>query len=373
MTVVRRSHEGPDRLRQGRSGCAARTVQVVSHHRRTGARVAEDDRRCILAANDDFTGDALRGLAIAMRPLKEAPETFCSEELERDLIFLGLAAMKDPLRPEAKQAAQACREAGIRTVMITGDHKNTAVAVARELGILNGHEAVTGVELDRFSDTTLAERIERIAVYARVSAEHKLRIVRGWKARGAVVAMTGDGVNDAPAIKEADIGIAMGLTGTDVTKEASDMVVTDDNFASIAAAVEEGRGVYENIRKAVHYLLSCNVSEILLMLLASLLALPLPLLPVQILWINLVTDGLPALALAADPNAPDLMRRAPRSSQQRFLNVQRMRVIFAQGFFLALIPLVIFVYRPVWSRSQPGAGPNLDVHRPGARTTLPCF
>jgi P-type Ca2+ transporter type 2C len=194
------------------------------------------------------------------------------------------------------------------------------------------------------TDDELAGQVERVAVYARVTAEHKLRIVRAWKAHGAIVAMTGDGVNDAPAIKAADIGVAMGLTGTDVTKEASDMVVTDDNFASIAAAVEEGRTVYDNIRKAVQFLLSCNVSEVLLMLFAALLALPLPLLPVQILWINLVTDGLPALALAVDPAEPDVMHRNPRPPQERFLTVQRMKRMFWQGLFLALITLSTFAY-----------------------------
>jgi Ca2+-transporting ATPase len=229
--------------------------------------------------------------------------------------------------------------------MITGDHKETAAAIARELGLLDGGtRALSGTELDAMTDGDLAGQAEQIAVYARVTAEHKLRIVRAWKSRGAVVAMTGDGVNDAPAIKAADIGVAMGVTGTDVTKEASDMVVTDDNFASIAAAVEEGRGIYDNIRKAIHFLLSCNMSEVLLMLCAALLALPLPLLPVQILWINLVTDGLPALALAVDPKSPDLMRRRPRPPQEQFLTPRRLRLLFAQGLFIALITLGVFAY-----------------------------
>jgi Ca2+-transporting ATPase len=253
--------------------------------------------------------------------------------------------MKDPLRPEAIDAIARCRHAGIRTVMITGDNKETAVAIARELGLLDGEaRALSGAEIDAMTDHELAGQVEQIAVYARVTAEHKLRIVRAWKSRGAVVAMTGDGVNDAPAIKAADIGVAMGITGTDVTREASDMVVTDDNFASIAAAVEEGRGIYDNIRKAIQYLLSCNVSEVLLMLFAALLALPLPLLPVQILWINLVTDGLPALALAVDPKAPDLMARHPRPSQEPFLTPRRLRLLFGQGLLIALITLMVFAY-----------------------------
>jgi Cation transport ATPase len=257
--------------------------------------------------------------------------------------------MKDTLRPEAIEAVQVCRGAGIRTVMITGDHKDTAIAIARELGLLDHslagrNAALSGAEIDGLSDEDLAERVGHIAVYARVSAEHKLRIVKAWKRKGAIVAMTGDGVNDAPAIKEADIGIAMGLSGTDVTKEASDMVITDDNFASIAAAVEEGRGVYENIRKAVHFLLSCNFSEILVMLIAAVLGFPLPLVPVQILWINLITDSLPALALAVDPNDPDILCRAPRNPKASFLERERIITMAAQGAFLALLTTGAFTY-----------------------------
>ncbi len=253
--------------------------------------------------------------------------------------------MKDPIRPEAKAAVQACQTAGIRTVMITGDHKDTAVAIAKELGIMEpGKQAISGAELNQLSDEELRDRVKAAAVYARVTAEHKLRVVHAWKQQGAVVAMTGDGVNDAPALKAADIGVAMGISGTDVTKEAADMVVTDDNFASIAAAVEEGRAIYDNIRKSVYYLLSCNISEILLMLLATLFGLPLPLLPVQILWINLVTDGLPALALAVDPADEGLMRRPPRPPQEPFLTRARLLRLFVQGTFIAMITLLAFLY-----------------------------
>lgn len=344
MTVVRRVNDeaiayvkgAPDVLLQR---CTHRlTVDGLVIH------LDEESRATILTANEAFAREALRVLALSRRPLQRVPDEFRSEHLEHDLIWLGLAAMKDPLRAEAKEAVRACNQAGIRTVMITGDHKETALAIARELGIANRHGSLSGVEMDHLSDAALTARVEQIAVYSRVSASHKLRVVKAWQARGAIVAMTGDGVNDAPAVKEADIGVAMGLSGTDVTKEASDMIVTDDNFASIAAAVEEGRGIYENIRKAVHYLLSCNVSEITLMLLASLFALPLPLLPIQILWINLVTDGFPALALAVDPITPDLMQRPPRSPQQRFLTARRVRVIIVQGLFLGLIALSIFSY-----------------------------
>src|SRR5262249_35495012 len=215
--------------------------------------------------------------------------------------------------PEVCDAVQRCKRAGICTVMITGDHPDTARAIARELGILMQEDAVVvGSDLDCLSEQELAQRVPSISVYARVTAEHKLRIVRAWKTRGAVVAMTGDGVNDAPALKEASIGVAMGRTGTEVTKEAAAIIITDDNFASIVAAVEEGRGIYDNIAKTLTYLLGGNAGELILMLVAALLGWPLPLLPVQLLWINLVTDGLPALALAADPIEPGVMERLPR-------------------------------------------------------------
>ena len=302
-------------------------------------------RAMILDANQAFAQQALRVLGVARRAVDEGPREYQAETVEEKLIFLGLAAMKDPLRVEAKAAIERCRRAGIRTVMITGDHKETAVAIARDLGILTDEaQALSGAELDGLDDRDLSRLVEQVTVYARVSAAHKLRIVRAWKSRGAVVAMTGDGVNDAPAIKAADIGVAMGLTGTDVAKDASDMVVTDDNFASIAAAVEEGRGVYDNIRKSVHYLLSCNISEVLVMLLTSLIGMPLPLLPVQILWINLVTDGLPALALAVDPADPDSMTRPPRHPQARILDRERVYVMCAQGLFMAVITIAAFAF-----------------------------
>ena len=345
MTIVRRTATGPVAFVKGAPDVLLRDCRAWIDRDGCTNALTDEVRQEILAANQNFASQALRVLGVAMRPLDRAPEAFDAVTLERDLIFLGLMGMKDPIRSEAKVAVEACRTAGIRTVMITGDHKDTAVAIARELGILNEKEqAVSGAELDRLSDAALADQVERIAVYARVSAEHKLRVVRAWKSKGAVVAMTGDGVNDAPAVKAADIGVAMGITGTDVTKEASDMVVTDDNFASIAAAVEEGRAIFDNIRKSVHYLLSCNISEILVMLLATLLALPLPLLPVQILWINLVTDGLPALALAVDPKDPNLMKRPPRRPETRFLDRDRIFLMFGQGLFMTLITMLAFVY-----------------------------
>ena len=355
MTVVRRTAEGPTAFVKGAPDVL---LGRCTHYRTADGRdepLGDPMKQAVLAANHVFASRALRVIGVGQRRLPGEPALYQAKDLEDSLTFLGLAAMKDPLRPEALAAVRACREAGIRVVMITGDHRDTAEAIAQELHLLDcGRRSIAGVELDALTDDELTRRVDGLAVYARVSAEHKLRIVQAWKSRGAIVAMTGDGVNDALAVKEADIGVAMGLTGTDVTKEASDMVVTDDNFASIAAAVEEGRAVYDNIRKAIHYLLSCNVSEVLLMLFAALLALPLPLLPVQILWINLVTDGLPALALAVDPKSPDLMRRQPRPPQEHFLTPSRLRLLFAQGLFIALITLGVFAY------SLYGTGQDLE-------------
>jgi len=344
MTVVRRMTAGPTAFVKGAPDVLL--VRCTRYRTEDGCDEPLTDavKQAILAANHAFATQALRVIGVAQRRLPVEPALYRAEDLERELTFVGLAAMKDPLRPEALAAVRECRGAGIRVVMITGDHRDTAEAIAKELGLLDGGwRSLSGTELDELTDDALAGQVDSCAVYARVSAEHKLRIVRAWKARGAIVAMTGDGVNDAPAVKEADIGVAMGISGTDVTKEASDMVVTDDNFASIAAAVEEGRAVFENIRKAIHYLLSCNVSEVLLMLFAALLALPLPLLPAQILWINLVTDGLPALALAVDPKSPDLMHRSPRPPQEHFLTPWRLRMIFGQGLLMAVTALLVFV------------------------------
>ncbi|HSQ51352.1 MAG TPA: HAD-IC family P-type ATPase, partial [Nitrospiraceae bacterium] len=313
MTIVRQTPDGPVAYVKGAPDVLLRHCTHRLAMDGTTEPITESILAAILDANASFAHQALRVLAMAHRRLDCEPEVYRAQELEEGLVFLGLVAMKDPLRPEAKAAVQACHDAGIRTVMITGDHKETAMAIAGELGAFEGQEqALSGTELDRLSDDELVRNVGNVAVYARVSAEHKLRIVKAWQARGAIVAMTGDGVNDAPAVKAADIGVAMGVTGTDVTKEAADMVVTDDNFASIAAAVEEGRGIFDNIRKTIYFLLSCNVSEVLVMLFAALIGLPLPLLPIQILWMNLVTDGFPALALAVDPKSPDLMKRQPR-------------------------------------------------------------
>ena len=345
MTVIRRTADGNMAYVKG----APDVLLPRCTHRLTLDGLIEplsdQEQQAILDTNASLARETLRVLAVAQRRLDDFRMELRADSVERDLVFLGLFAMKDPLRPEAVEAVRLCREAGIKTIMITGDHKETAVAIARELGLYDGDgTALSGAEINNLTDEQLAQFVERVTVYARVSAEHKLRIVQAWKRRGAIVAMTGDGVNDAPAIKAADIGVAMGLSGTDVTKEAADMVVTDDNFASIAAAVEEGRGVFDNIRKTIHFLLSCNVGEVLVMLFATLLGLPLPLLPIQILWMNLVTDGIPALALAVDPKAPDLMKRPPRRPEARLLDGGRLLAIGGEGLMLGLIALGAFSY-----------------------------
>ncbi|MFN0020863.1 MAG: cation-translocating P-type ATPase [Pirellulaceae bacterium] len=288
---------------------------------------------------------ALRVLALAMRP---DPEKNDDQFTERDFVLTGVCGMIDPPREEAKEAVASARSAGISPVMITGDHPATAGAIARELGILadNGL-VVTGQELQAMSDEQFAERVADIRVYARVSAEDKLRVVHAWKKRGAIVAMTGDGVNDAPAVKAADIGIAMGISGTDVTKEASDMVLTDDNFKSIIGAVEEGRCIFDNIRNVARFLLSCNAGEVLFMMLAALVGWPLPLAAIQILWINLVTDGLPALALAMEPPEKDIMKRPPRPPREPVLTLEQGTIIFINGLLIAATTALGFwlVYR----------------------------
>ena len=278
----------------------------------------EGERRRIRDRCGVMAGRALRVLAVARREEKERPRSFSPEALERDLTFVGLVGMMDPPRPEAGEAVARCAGAGIRPVMITGDHRETAVAVAKALDILRpGDRVIDGAGLDALSQEGLEELVESFSVYARVTPEHKLRIVRAWQKRGHVVAMTGDGVNDAPALKAADIGCAMGKTGTDVAKGAADMILTDDNFATVVTAVEQGRGIYDNIRKAIHYLLSCNIGEILAIFAGTVVPfLEAPLTPVQLLWLNLVTDSLPALALGMEPVEGGVMERPPRGRDE---------------------------------------------------------
>lgn len=282
----------------------------------------EAARQRILAANDAMTRDALRVLGVAGRLEQDVPEgEIKPEDVEHDLIFIGLIGMIDPARPEVRPALEKAARAGIRTLMITGDYLNTARAIAESIGLLRpGHKVATGAELDNMSDAELAAVIKDTDVFARVSPEHKMRIVNALQANNEVVAMTGDGVNDAPAIKRADIGIAMGITGTDVAKETADMVLTDDNYASIVSAVEQGRIIYANIRKFVFFLLSSNVAEIMIIFLATLAGLPAPLTAIQLLWLNLVTDGAPALAMAMEKGDPDVMERKPRARNEPIIN-----------------------------------------------------
>jgi Ca2+-transporting ATPase len=300
-------------------------------------RLDAEGREQILCQAQSMAGQALRVLGIAFKP-----ETIL-ETAEHSMTFLGLAGMIDPPRPEVKAAIRVCTQAGIQPIMITGDHPITAQAVARELGLLhNGGRVVTGTELEEMSDEELQRDVENISVYARVSPSHKLRVVTAWQARGHIAAMTGDGVNDAPALKKADIGIAMGITGTDVTKEAAAMTLTDDNFASIVAAVEEGRGVFGNIKKYLMYLLSSNIGEIGLMAGTALLGLPLPLTAVQILYVNLATDGLPALALSVDPPEKDLMKRKPRDPRTGIFTRPVVTLMVLGGIWSTLVNLGLF-------------------------------
>jgi Ca2+-transporting ATPase len=307
------------------------------------------DRATMLEACAQMASDALRVLAFAQRRLESfSPSAIGSDgdtAIESELILLGLAGMQDPPRPEARDAIQRCKRAGIKTVMITGDHPETAGAIGRELGIVeHGGEVLIGRELQAMTDSELTERVTRVSVYARVTAEHKLRIVRAWKSRGAIVAMTGDGVNDAPALKEASVGVAMGRTGTEVTKQTADIIITDDNFASIVAAVEQGRGIYDNIVKTLAYLMGGNSGELAVMLLAALAGLPLPLVPIQLLWINLVTDGLPALALATDSIEPDVLARPPRDPKLEIMDRSFFGQLALIGTLSAGVTLAAFLW-----------------------------
>ena len=326
-------------------------LERCTHVERAGQRepLTSEMRQQIQAENDRMAQSALRVLGVSYRGVSVQSESYDPDELENDMTFLGLTGMIDPPRDEVKHAIRECREAGIRAVMVTGDHKLTAQAIARELGMLAGdgqpeRRVLEGKELDKMTEEQLTAVVEDVAVYARVSPEHKMKIVGAWKSRKHVVAMTGDGVNDAPALKRADIGVAMGITGTDVTKEASDMVLTDDNFATIVAAVEEGRIIYDNIKKYLTFLLSCNVAEILILGLAGLIGWPLPLLALQILWVNLTTDGLPALALGVEPAEPDLMKRKPRDPGEAVFSGPVLTGLSAMSLLIFVGLMPIFYY-----------------------------
>lgn len=303
-----------------------------------------ETRERILEANASMARSALRVLAVAYRVEEDVPDEATPEKVEHDFIFVGLMGMIDPPRRQARPAIQKARRAGIRTVMITGDYPDTAEEIAEEIGLLEaGHGVLTGSELDRMSDDALSEKVKTVDVYARVSPEHKVRIVDALKESGEIVAMTGDGVNDAPALKRSDIGVAMGVTGTDVAKETADMVLTDDNYASIVAAVEQGRIIYANIRKFVFYLLSCNLAEIVVIFVAILAGLPSPLTPIQLLWLNLITDGAPALALGMEKGDPDTMDRPPRPPQEPVINKPMRIRIGIQTIAIAVATLAAYL------------------------------
>ncbi|MEA4891704.1 MAG: cation-translocating P-type ATPase [Peptococcaceae bacterium] len=310
------------------------------------------DTEAILAENKKLASQALRVLAMAFKPVAEIPENPTPEADEKDLVFSGLVGMIDLPRVEAMEAIKICKKAGIRVIMITGDYKDTAAAIARDLGIIESEsEVMAGSDLNQMDDAQVDEAVRSVSVFARVSPEHKVRIVQAVKNNGGIAAMTGDGVNDAPALKRADIGVAMGITGTDVTKETADMIITDDNFASIVEAVEEGRVIYSNIRKFVFFLMSCNVGEILIIFLSMLFNWPIPLLPIHLLWVNLVTDAFPALALGVEKKEPGLMDEKPRDPSEPIINKDMIINIAVQS--LVMTAAVLFAF---WFGCQKGGG-----------------
>jgi Ca2+-transporting ATPase len=300
-------------------------------------------RQRVLDANDVMTKDALRVLGVAYRIIPNVPKKIDPDELERDLIFAGLMGMIDPPRVEVTPALNNALKAGIRTMMITGDFPNTARAIAESIGLLKpGRKVLSGESITQYSDVELQEIVRDTDVFARVSPEHKLRIVDALRSNGEIVAMTGDGVNDAPAIKQADIGVAMGITGTDVAKETADMVLTDDNYASIVSAIEQGRIIYSNIRKFVYFLISCNMAEILVIFLATLFGWPSPLTAIQLLWLNLVTDGAPALALSTEKGDPDIMEQKPRPVKEPIINRYMQVGIVIQTVAITTVTLLAY-------------------------------
>jgi len=341
MTTIHRINEEYTAYIKGAPDVILDNCKYISINGRVKEMTGEDRNR-ILDANREMANRALRVLGFAHKSLTEKYTTQ-PEEVERNLTFIGLQAMIDPPREEVRESIIKCRSAGISTVVITGDHKLTAIAITKELGLFKeGDRALSGEELDKLSDDELDEIVENVVICARVSPEHKVRILSALKKRGHVVAMTGDGVNDAPALKRSDIGIAMGITGTDVAKEASDMVLTDDNFASIVNAVEEGRGIYNTIRQFVQYTLSSNFGEILVIFLAILIGWPLPLIAIQILWVNLLTDGLPGLALGLDPFSSDIMERPPRKREEEIMSKDVIYNILIVGVVMGAGTLLMF-------------------------------
>ncbi len=342
MSVVCRMPQGPVLLVKGAMDVLLEKSAYISHRGEVRS-ITMADKRNLSRLGDSCSRKGLRVLALAYRPLRGDFAAVSDSGLERDLVFLGLAAMMDPPRPEARGAVADARRAGIRPVMITGDHKVTAMSIARQIGILrDGEEAVTGDQVDAMDRRELEERIQDISVYARVSPEHKLRIVKAWQARGRITAMTGDGVNDAPALKQADIGVAMGQTGTEVSKDAASMILADDNFATIIKAVSNGRNVYRNIRNAIEFLLSGNMAGIFCVLYTTLKSLPLPFAPVHLLFINLLTDSLPAIAIGMEPPEGELLNQPPRDPGQGILTKRFLRDILIQGGLIAVCTMYAY-------------------------------
>jgi Ca2+-transporting ATPase len=322
-------------------------LELCTRIRENGSEepLTPERRRAVLDANQGMAKRALRLLGVAYRNFPKQPEAADVEAVEKDLVFVGMLGMIDPPRPEVAAAIKTARKAGLRTVMVTGDYPDTAQAIGEQIDLLGeGQEVLAGAALDKMTEAEIAARSDRVGVYARVSPQHKVKIVEALRSRGHVVAMTGDGVNDAPALKRADIGIAMGITGTDVSKETADMVLTDDNYVSIVSAIEEGRIIYSNIRKFVYYLISCNIGEILIVLLSMLVGLPLPLRPIQLLWLNLVTDGAPALALGMEKGEPDVMQRPPRPAKEPIINREMLLGIGVQAVVMTAAVLGAFLY-----------------------------
>lgn len=342
MSTVHRSADG---IIQFTKGAPDEILKRCTRALVNGRIVPMDDtlRQEIMKSNKAMADRALRVLCGSMRQWDAAPESCEPEYLEQDLIYLGLSGMIDPVRPEVKDAIAECRQAGIRPIMITGDHKDTAAAIAMELGIISSaDQAITGAQLNEMDDKTFNQNIEKYSVYARVQPEHKVRIVNGWKAKGMITAMTGDGVNDAPSIKSADIGVGMGITGTDVTKNVADMVLADDNFATIVSAVEEGRRIYANIRKAIQFLLASNLAEVLSIFFATLIGFVI-LEPVHLLWINLITDCFPALALGLEQSEADIMKRKPRDPKEGIFAGGMGFDVFFQGFVVTVLVMISYL------------------------------
>jgi Ca2+-transporting ATPase len=351
MSVLVERSDGANRLNELHcKGAPEMILERCTHYWSAGKAniLTSTHKQQIISANERMAGEALRVLGLAFRPLSSVPvqnklSSLEPAEWEQQLVFVGLVGMIDPPREEAQEAIEQCEQAGIRTIMITGDHRTTAEAIATQLGLMKkGRISMTGAELEQLEERELEQALDKVAVFARVAPEHKMRIVKALQNRGHIVAMTGDGVNDAPAIKAADIGIAMGQSGTDVAKEASSLVLSNDNFSTIVAAIEEGRNIYDNIRKFIRYLLASNVGEMMTMMLAMLMGMPLPLVPIQILWVNLVTDGLPAMALGVDQPEEDLMHRAPRQPRENVFARRLGWKIVSRGVAIGVFTLIAF-------------------------------